>query len=597
MPMPASWLLLQNVSTLKTRQCIAYVLLSDYTISEGTASDNTDSHFSWQLVRKWIGTCVESHLRCNELGDLSWKPTRLLDLGKHSEELQVRLIISKEHFSKTNTKGDGYVNNLLERYMTLSHCWGSIDILRLLTRNLGGLCQSIDPESLPKTFRHAMRVTKDLGVRYLWIDSLCIVQDSSADWLREAAAMSHVYKNSYCNIAATGAADGREGCFFARNPNSVSATKVHPDWEDASSETYVVLQPLPHHQSAFLHSPLLSRAWVLQERLLASRTLHFTKEQVFWECRSNMACEMFPEGIETAPACGGHHASIGFDDIHIHRRQDSEEETNRGLSKAAIEWNRIVDMYTMCDLTKESDKLIAISGIASEFHRTWLKPEDKYLAGLWKSQLPNALLWSAAGPSHRGDTSKWSRPKQYRAPSWSWASIEGPVSLRATEQHPGHWYHIFTEVVAAETTTVGDNPTGQVTGGYLHLLVLFAVATWQERNDEMVLVEIAEPGGKLLDIRQYSSTCLVGRMNFDVETTYEEVMTTPIVCMEYNAPIEGTRYTHGLAPTIYGFVLEDTGQGSFRRLGRWTASSYGTMSTSRVPELLRYFSTKIICLV
>jgi Heterokaryon incompatibility protein (HET) len=474
--------------------------------------------------------------------------------------------------------------------MTLSHCWGSIEILRLQDSNLKTLCESIPLVRLPKTFRHAMKVTKCLGVRYLWIDSLCIIQDSETDWLREAGSMYHVYQNSYCNIAATGAANGEQGCFFSRNPNAVSATKVQPAWEDVTSETYVVVQPLHHCKSRFLDSPLLRRAWVVQERLLAHRTLHFTREQIFWECRTLMACEIYTGGIRTAPECGGHHTNIGGDDLYIHRAPDSQEETNRGLPKEAIAWNRIVDLYTRCDLTRASDKLIALSGIASEFHRTRLSADDQYLAGLWKSQLPNALLW-------QGATTTCSRPREYRAPSWSWASIDGPVSMRATERQLGHWYHIFTEVLVAETTTAGNNPTGKVTEGYLHLLVLFANATWEKGKYRMELVEVSKPGGKSLDMRSCSSMRLHGGMKFDTDTNCEKVIKTPIVCMEYNAPIEGTRHSHGWAPCLYGFVLEDSGEGTFRRIGTWDASSSSTALTSSVHELLPYFAHKIISLV
>lgn len=329
---------------------------------------------------------------------------------------------------------------------------------------------------------------------------------------------------------------------------------------------------------------------MLQERLLAPRTVHFTKEQVFWESPAHMACEMYPGGIQTAPECGGHHAHVGLNDIHIHREQDTDEETNRGLPKEAIEWGRIVDHFTMCDLTVASDKLIALSGIAREFHRTRLSPGDEYLAGLWKSQMPNALFWGM-GRSREGDSPSWSRPNEYRAPSWSWVSIVGPITLSATEQQPGHWYHTFTELLDAGTTTVGNNPTGQVTGGFLHLLVLFANATWEKVDGRMELAEIFKPSGESWDVRKYSSLRLSCDMGFDVQTECGKVITTPIVSMQYNAPIERTRHNHSLVPSIYGFVLEDTGEGTFRRAGTWSASSMGFAYSSLVHELLRYFST------
>jgi hypothetical protein len=117
--------------------------------------------------------------------------------------------------------------------------------------------------------------------------------------------------------------------------------------------------------------------------------------------------------------------------------------------------------------------------------------------------------------------------------------------------------------LVAETTTAGNNPTGQVTGGYLHLLVLFANATWERGKYGMELVGISKPGVEKVDVRRNPSMRLPGGMKFDVDTNCEKVIKTPIVCMECSAPIEGTRHSHGLAPSLYGFVLEDSDEGTF----------------------------------
>jgi hypothetical protein len=104
--------------------------------------------------------------------------------------------------------------------------------LRLLKSNIDDLQNKIPLESLPETFRYAVYIAKHFGVRYLWIDSLCIVQESDEDWRREAAVMGEVYKHSYCNIAATKAANSTEGCFFTRNPNLIMPTHVTIKWDD-----------------------------------------------------------------------------------------------------------------------------------------------------------------------------------------------------------------------------------------------------------------------------------------------------------------------------------------------------------------------------
>jgi hypothetical protein len=111
-------------------------------------------------------------------------------------------------------------SSLKSPYITLSHCWGNpkLQIKRLSNANISQFTNLIDDAELPKTFQDAIAIARRLGVRFLWIDSLCIIQDSVEDWVKESSNMGNVYKNSLCNIAATAAPDGRTGCFLQRNP-------------------------------------------------------------------------------------------------------------------------------------------------------------------------------------------------------------------------------------------------------------------------------------------------------------------------------------------------------------------------------------------
>jgi hypothetical protein len=181
--------------------------------------------------------------------------------------------------------------------MTLSHCWGTVEILKRQRQNLKSFYDLIPFDALPKTFKDAIEVTKSLRTRYLWIDSLCIIQDSTDDWQKEAAVMHLLYQNAYCNIAATGAKDGSYGCFFERNPNTFNATVVRLLWKMAESKLFAVVQQTRILQKRISDSPLLRRAWVLQERLLAQRVVHFVQDQVFFECREHLMCGLYPHGI------------------------------------------------------------------------------------------------------------------------------------------------------------------------------------------------------------------------------------------------------------------------------------------------------------
>ncbi|PMD17228.1 HET-domain-containing protein, partial [Hyaloscypha hepaticicola] len=227
--------------------------------------------------------------------------------------------------------------------MTLSHCWGTKKFLTLTTNNLENSRQRISLEDLTRVFQDAIHVTRFMGIDYIWIDSLCIIQDSPEDWAKESLLMEDVYSNSYCNIAATHASSGEDGCF-----------------------------------DEVTNSLLLQRAWVFQERILAPRVLHF------------------------AP-------------FMLNKALHAKSASDRRLA-ARITWMYLLNHYTACKLTLESDRLIAISGLAK-----LLQPMMgcRYLAGPWEDSLVAQLVWSNHGESLRATT--------YQAPSWSWASRPGKI--------------------------------------------------------------------------------------------------------------------------------------------------------------------------
>jgi hypothetical protein len=149
---------------------------------------------------------------------------------------------------------------------------------------------SIAISTLPKTFQDAIELSRQLGVRYLWIDSLCIIQegDKHEDWTRESSMMGSVYQNGYCNIAATAASDGTAGCFRPRDP--LLAQPCIVEFEKGLKKFGLkkgVYDLIPQRlwEEGLSEAPLLKRAWVVQERVLARRVLHFARNQLFWECK------------------------------------------------------------------------------------------------------------------------------------------------------------------------------------------------------------------------------------------------------------------------------------------------------------------------
>ncbi|EHK18915.1 uncharacterized protein TRIVIDRAFT_157620, partial [Trichoderma virens Gv29-8] len=360
-------------------------------IASQPLSNNTGSYTSLQQAIEWFQTCRMNHAHCRNtsLTDVPFKPTRLLFVQSDGENIQLRLHCSTKQLAAVP-------------YMTLSHCWGGGSPLRLVKATLTAFQQKIDTKQLPTTFLQAAQMTKRLGCSYLWIDSLCIVQDDWDDWLREAARMGQVYKNSIGNIAATDGTDSSKGCFCIRDPRAIQP-EPFDDIPDQS-------QYLVGGSDVFRHHILYTRGWVLQEVLLAPRVLHCCREQLYWHCDELRASEIFPNGMP---------ASI-LEDYHpVTKYRSFSNELSLRWKLITYHpftyWARLVQAYCGMSFTKTEDRAAAFSGIIS-----LLRPHlGDYLAGLWKIFLPFELLWVAVKPSNRH--------KALKVPSWSWMSIDGPV--------------------------------------------------------------------------------------------------------------------------------------------------------------------------
>ena len=335
-------------------------------------------------------------------------------MSRRVNDSEVRLIISSSHRPTSP-------------YMTLSHCWGSAEFPKLTMGNIETMKNGVAVSTLPNTFRHAIEITRRLGIKYLWIDALCIVQDSVDDWQREAATMGTVYKYAFCNIAATGATDSKIGCFWDRNPLLVRPCRIDMSWAlPLTGDFYCVDRSLWTKNVG--EAPLNRRAWVAQERLLSPRILHFGSQQLFWECHELEACESYPCGIPRSLDPLTFIVRTGLKRLAPSKDRQAQLGDNSSIPEFKLDaleyWDGIVDLYTRSNLTRKEDKMIAISGVAKEM-RVILN--DTYLAGLWKEQLPYQLLWWVCRPLVADNGLPSSRPLIYRAPSWSWISIDGSV--------------------------------------------------------------------------------------------------------------------------------------------------------------------------
>ncbi|KAF2810865.1 HET-domain-containing protein, partial [Mytilinidion resinicola] len=345
----------------------------------------------------------------------------------------VRLIISSEQTPRPLN------------YLALSHVWGKSQFTKLTTLNIQDLQKRISPLDLSRTFLDAITVARRLGVRYLWIDSLCILQDSPEDWRIESSMMHEVYKNSLCVIAASEASEPHQGLFKTRDTLEFTPFKVCFTPEDQPKDYYCLLDWWKDMRKT---SPLSKRGWVVQERLLSPRTIHFATP-MFWECRELVACEAYPHGLNGP----------------------RDRRTNKVWSKLPFSrwkdplnlWDHTVLTYTKGFLTRPEDKLIAISGIARLFQSLF---QDRYIAGLWSKELLRGLLWSVGKHDLGEDKKDTTRAKIYRAPSWSWASIDGEVTT-------GPWLFTVTKHLVDVLTThilpLADDELGQISYGHIDL--------------------------------------------------------------------------------------------------------------------------------
>ena len=402
-------------------------------------------------MKSWVSNCVENHPECSWSLDASRidpvLPFRVLDVGDGSSADYVPRL-----WRSGSQRG---------KWVTLSHRWGEVDILKTVRENVEELEAGIDVSKLPATFQDAIFLTRHLGLRYLWIDSLCIIQNSPQDWLREAASMPNIYRNSHITIAAAATENSTGGIFIDRSWLPISKPCKLPVMVDSAKNYGSVYFDVPFDAKLDKNletNYLRTRAWCIQESLLSHRLLTFDTLQMSYTCvreglvesremprilareERNKFLEQFQGGASTL------------------RPGDSDT-----LRRMIISWYDIVYDYTRRDLTFSNDKLVAISGIAN-IVGTCI--QDKYYAGLWRHDMPRALLWSPYEEETLPNAPhKSGLPPIYRAPSWSWASIESPIScFLCRERLP---IPPIAEVLDVGTTLVGEDVYGQVTAGKL----------------------------------------------------------------------------------------------------------------------------------
>ncbi|KAI0431138.1 heterokaryon incompatibility protein-domain-containing protein [Xylaria sp. FL1042] len=436
---------------------------------------DTRSNASFDVARSWLTDCCAnqgSHVISDTTKGQKQSashlyhqfPTRLIDLGSvHGSPEQLALKDTQTIKSKSYT------------YCTLSYCWGKqIDPSWITTKsNLQHRQVGFDRSELPPTLYDATFIAQQLGLRYIWIDAICIVQDDNDDWVREGSKMAGIYRGSQLTIAVALGHSSTEGAF---NEQSTSHLEVYVDLVRLDSQLsdgrhstlyfdkYINDNNDPYRRHV-LHGPLSTRAWCLQETLLSSRILYYTQSQLLWRCNHLSEREdrlpLLPLGVtnEIKMPQGGAPA------LTTQQRVDL--------------WYRVlVPQYATRQLARGSDKLVAISALAEAVS---LNSGAKYIAGLWRDSLMVGLLWGRKGPGKK--------TLSYRCPSWSWASQDSAISyfLRLGYERVS----FDASIIAVEVDADQHNQFGAVSGGFLKLFgrlicrgIVMRTPTEQQYNPE-----------------------------------------------------------------------------------------------------------------
>jgi hypothetical protein len=478
------------------------IILSD--TEKATDELSSDYRASLLSAKVWLAACSSSHIKCVGLAHHP-NPTRLLYIKPGSLRL---------------CSGTAIPLNIC--YATLSHCWGLSNFFKVRRGNLSAVQKTINIRELPKTFQDAIFIARELGFEYLWIDSLCIIQDDATDWTNESSLMCSVYSHADLNIAAAGAVDGSQGCMFERPPPQFWTYPVRLVFQNRERK-FQFADPVTYDRCV-QSQPLVKRAWALQERLLARRTLHFSKTEIFWECKNKLACESFPDQIPSI--------------LFLLEDFNKTEE---------LDWHYIIRYYTTAKLTYGSDKLVARSGIAKIFQQI---TKDQYLAGMWRRGLESTLCWRVGV----NKPLELDRPHEERAPSWSWASVDGEIILPSPGPNEERLnVELYIKVVNVSVEPKGEDCFGQVHGGILELECKAILRGFIGRED-------------LWAYREYPVAIGKSTVNLKVHWDCTEYVSTGV---HFFIPVSSDWRASEYYNRLCGIIVRPTGdrQGQYQRVG------------------------------
>lgn len=372
----------------------------------------------FQPIDDWLNECIggrhEEHRACHDV-TIPGYPRRLLDL---------RGVATAECIILVETAG---WSDPLPDYTTLSHCWGGVGgprPLKTTSYNLDAHKHGISMGELPKTFRDAVTIALRIGISWLWIDSLCIVQNDTKDWESEAGRMAAVYENSFLTIAATSSTNCEGGCDIGSREAVViegmtplSFATRYEGSEPGSGQKIKLKRTRTPWRKQSMRPALHTRGWALQEASLSRRILHMADHHMIWQCRQRFDQEVID--LRLSGMAGDAFRQYGFLwNARIGTTDDPYWRGTEYLVKDSTDllndmWWTIVKSYARREFTYPSDRLPALAGMVEYYSR---KLQDASLLGLWKNTIAFDLAWSV----YRGEL-----PLERTLPTWTWLSSPG----------------------------------------------------------------------------------------------------------------------------------------------------------------------------
>lgn len=365
----------------------------------------------FSCASRWLRECLECHLGCQEKKEHEKLPRRLLYLGELDEPnfQGIRLV---------HTRGRAL------KYCALSYCWGTeADNFGLTTsENLFARGKGLDAGNLPETIRDAVTICKFLKLSYLWVDSLCIVQDNAEDWRLEASIMNHIYGNALITLIGVSSQNANEGLLYSRwcanrgflYPSEPENILKHPSklvddpWIDVDERTSQVLQ-----------ARIFTRAWTLQEECMSPRILFWTSNGLVWSCQTRFRREWAgDEAFDPLAKDKDSHLSETYHSQFLSRRHLTFVSMQASPETARKAWMDALRSYLPRQISRSEDRLAAIGGLAIIIQR---QVQDDYIAGLWRRTLPEDLLWGIRSHQSSGPSKLYH--VRAKAPSWSWGSL------------------------------------------------------------------------------------------------------------------------------------------------------------------------------